>query len=117
MPSLSDVDRTPPKSVASAARRGLELRKKQPASKRGGTSVGVSRARDLANRKEVSWDTIRRMRSFFARHEVDKKAKGFRSGEEGYPSKGKQAWLLWGGDSGRAWANRLWERRQRILSQ
>ena len=72
-----------------------------------GNNVGIARARDLASRRAVSLDTIRRMASFFARHEVDKKAEGFRRGEPGYPSKGLQAWLLWGGDPGRAWAARI----------
>lgn len=69
--------------------------------------MGVSRARDLANQKELSPRTIRRMVSFFARHEVDKQAEGFHKGEEGFPSKGRQAWDLWGGDPGRAWAERM----------
>jgi hypothetical protein len=44
------------------------------------------------------------MHSFFSRHAVDKKGKGWKQGEEGYPSNGLIAWLLWGGDSGRSWA-------------
>ena len=77
--------------------RGLEWRKEHG---RGGTEVGVARARDIKNRKELSPDTIKRMFSFFSRHEVDKKAEGFRPGEDGYPSAGRIAWSLWGGDSG-----------------
>jgi hypothetical protein len=45
------------------------------------------------------------MASFFARHEVDKQAEGFRRGEDGFPSAGRIAWALWGGDPGMAWAN------------
>jgi len=93
---------TPPPSVAAAARRGLELRAEQPPSNRGGTAVGVARARDLSNRKAVSLSTIKRMVSFFARHEVDKSGEGW-----GKDSKGYQAWLLWGGNPGRAWAKRI----------
>ena len=77
--------------------RGLEWRKEHG---RGGTEVGVASARDIKNRKELSPDTIKRMFSFFSRHEVDKKAEGFRPGEDGYPSAGRIAWSLWGGDSG-----------------
>jgi len=44
------------------------------------------------------------MYSFFSRHEVDKKATGFNSGEEGFPSKGRVAWDLWGGDGGYSWS-------------
>lgn len=92
----------PPASVASAARRGLELRAEQPPSNRAGTPVGIARASQLANRRSVSLSVIRRMVSYFARHEVDKKGEGW-----GKDSKGYQAWLLWGGDAGRAWANRI----------
>jgi hypothetical protein len=42
------------------------------------------------------------MVSFFARHEVDKQGEGW-----GVDSKGYQAWLLWGGNPGRAWAKRM----------
>ena len=50
------------------------------------------------------------MRSFFARHEVDKEAEGFRPGEKGYPSNGRIAWALWGGDAGKRWADAIAER-------
>ena len=79
----------PPKSVQEAAKRSLKMRRSLPKSRKGGTAVGVARANQLANGSAVSLDTIKRMVSFFARHEVDKKATGFRRGEKGYPSKGK----------------------------
>jgi hypothetical protein len=91
----------PTDSMASNARRGLELRREYG---RGGTAVGVARARDIANKKSLSDSTVLRMHSFFSRHAVDKKGKGWKSGEDGYPSNGLIAWLLWGGDSGRSWA-------------
>lgn len=94
---------TPPLAVARAARRGLALRESLPPSRRGGTIIGVRRASQLANRQPVSLDTIKRMASYFARHEVDKQGEGW-----GEDSKGYQAWLLWGGDPGRAWANRIY---------
>ena len=84
------------------AKRGPEWRKEHG---RGGTKIGVARARDIQNRKELSIDTVKRMFSFFA-HEVDKKAEGFDSGEDGYPSAGRIAWALWGGD-GFAFARRV----------
>lgn len=97
----------PPASVASVAKAALQMRKEQPPSKRGGTPVGVARAVQLSQRRVLSAQTVRRMASFFARHEVDKEAEGFHKGEEGFPSKGRQAWDLWGGDAGRAWANKV----------
>lgn len=52
-----DLDLRPPATVAAAAKRGLELRAEF---NRGGTAVGVARARDLSNRRELSLDTVRR---------------------------------------------------------
>jgi HK97 family phage major capsid protein len=97
------VDTKPTEAMAAEATRGLEWRDEFG---RGGTEVGVARARDIKNRANLSPETIRRMVSYFARHEVDKEAKGFRPGEEGYPSAGRIAWALWGGDPGQSWANR-----------
>ena len=90
---------TPPDLVRKAAKRGLELRKKYG---RGGTAIGVARARDLMNGAELSPSTINRMVSYFARHEVDKKGEGW-----GKDSAGYIAWLLWGGDSGKSWASKV----------
>ncbi len=94
---MSEMTFTPPQAVRAAARRGLELREKYG---RGGTAVGVARARDLSNGRGIPMDTISRMVSYFARHEVDKHGKGW-----GEDSAGYIAWLLWGGDAGRSWAN------------
>ncbi len=64
------------------------------------TAVGVARARDLSNGKHIPMATIKRMHSYFARHEVDKKGEGW-----GKDSAGYIAWLGWGGDAGRSWVN------------
>jgi HK97 family phage portal protein len=97
----SDIDTVPTLTMAKNAERGLELRKEYG---RGGTDVGVARAVQLKNRDRLSPDTVRRMHSYFSRHEVDKQAEGFRRGEAGWPSAGLVAWLLWGGDEGQTWA-------------
>jgi hypothetical protein len=107
---VADIDLKPSESMANNARRGLELRREHG---RGGTSVGVARARDLSNRKTLSPETVARMYSYFSRHEVDKKGKGWNAGEEGYPSNGRIAWLLWGGDAGYSWAKSKWSQIQR----
>jgi HK97 family phage portal protein len=99
----SDVDTKPTEAMARNAQRSLDLRKEYG---RGMTRVGVARANQLIDRERLSPDTVRRMKSFFARHEVDKQAQGFRRGEDGWPSNGLIAWLGWGGDEGQAWANR-----------
>jgi lambda family phage portal protein len=97
------VDLQPTEEMAAEAERGLAWRGEY---NRGGTEVGVARARDISNRTNLSPDTISRMVSYFARHEVDKTGAGFQQGEPGYPSAGRIAWALWGGDAGRAWADR-----------
>ena len=97
------VDLKPTEAMAAEAERGLAWREEYG---RGGTEVGVARARDISNRKNLSPDTVRRMKSYFARHEVDKQGEGFSPGEDGYPSAGRIAWALWGGDPGQSWANR-----------
>jgi hypothetical protein len=101
---VSDIDLKPTESMASNAKRGLELRAKFG---RGGTAVGVARARDLSNRTNLSPETVARMYSFFSRHEVDKQGKDWDNAER--PSNGKIAWLLWGGDSGYAWSTQKWK--------
>jgi HK97 family phage major capsid protein len=55
------------------------------------------------------------MKSFFARHEVDKKAEGFRPGEKGYPSNGRIAWAMWGGDAGKSWSEKIVNQSERIM--
>ena len=86
----------PPASAQSAARTGLELRRKWG---RGGTSVGVARARDLSNGATLSRDTVARMSSF-ARHLAQKES----DPPDGGPSAQRIAILLWGGKSGINWA-------------
>jgi HK97 family phage major capsid protein len=93
----------PTDAMKSEARRGLDWRKEF---KRGGTEVGVARARDIINGADLPRSTIARMVSYFARHEVDKQGKGWSPGEDGYPSAGRIAWALWGGDPGKTWAEK-----------
>lgn len=94
----------PTEEMIEEAQRGLDWRDEFG---RGGTEIGVARARDIVNRRNLSRDTVARMNSYFARHEVDKDAEGFRPGENGYPSAGRIAWALWGGDAGQSWARNI----------
>lgn len=91
----------PNKAMKEEAQRGLDWRDEYG---RGGTEIGIARARDIVNGRNLSDDTIGRMVSYFARHEVDKEAEGFRPNEEGYPSNGRIAWALWSGDAGKSWS-------------
>jgi len=93
---------TPPASVAAEAKRALAWIREGKAGG-GFTDVGRARAAQLAARRPVSLRTIKRMRSYFARHTPDRKAEGFTRGEKDYPSGGRVAWDAWGGDAGESW--------------
>ena len=62
----SAAERIPPRAVRLAAARGLAWRAEYG---RGGTAVGVARARDLSNGRTVSWETVERMFRYFRRRE------------------------------------------------
>ena len=96
-----DVKYRPTEAMRTAAQRALDWKAE---GFDGGTRVGLARANQIVNGEKLSEDTILRMYSFFSRHEVDKKAEGFNAGEEGFPSPGRVAWDLWGGDAGFRWA-------------
>ena len=104
----------PPADVAAAAKKGLELREKFH---RGGTSVGVHRAQQLAERRGVSFRDVTAISAYFARHEVDKASKSHEWGDETDPSAGYIAWLLWGGEPGRRWAGSLTARLNKTAAE
>lgn len=115
MPLFEHIDFKPPKSVASAAARGLTYRKKQKGDKAGltpseaakqGIGSGVQRATNLKNRDAISPKVIRQMVAFFARHTKNKAIKAeFKN--EPWRDKGYVSWLLWGGDPGKTWAEKV----------
>jgi len=91
----------PTEGMKVEAQKGLDWREEFG---RGGTRVGAVRARQIVANENLSDETIKRMYSYFSRHQVDKQAEGFNAGEEGYPSNGRIAWALWGGDAGYKWS-------------
>jgi len=105
--SANDRLYTIPKSVQAEAKRALEWRKKH---KRGGTPVGLNTARILARGGQIGIKKLRHIARYFPRHEVDKKGTGYRPGEPGFPSNGRIAWALWGGNSAQRWASSIVER-------
>lgn len=106
------INFTPPEGVRNAAKRGLELRKAAPKSRKGGLSneqaskegigSGVQRAVNLANGSTLSPSTVKRMKAFFDRHSAFKSKH-----ETSPPNKSYISWLLWGGDSGYSWAKKV----------
>jgi hypothetical protein len=92
------IDFSPPKEVRREAARGLRWHKKYG---RGGTSIGIGRARDLASGKSIKPSTIKRMVRFFKRRYKN------RNNHLDSGRNGMIAWLLWGGDAGYKWAKRI----------
>ena len=96
----------PNKGMQENAARGLELRREYG---RGGTAVGVARARDIINAKDLSDRTVKRMYSYFSRHESNYAEHYGEKEPDGGPNAFTIAWLLWGGDAGFSWSKRLVE--------
>ena len=90
----------PPVEVAKRARMAREWKKDYDVD--AGTRVGWYRSAQLADRKPVSLDTIKRMKSFFARHEKNKSYSG-----KPWNDAGKVMWEAWGGDAGRKWVKEV----------
>jgi len=93
-----EIDLSIPDGVKKEAQRGLDWVSEFG---RGGTEVGRGTARHLVDRTESTPAKVRQIARYFPRHEVDKDAEGYRPGEDGYPSNGRIAWALWGGDPGK----------------
>ena len=86
----------PTAAMARAARQALEMREASVPSQRGGTGVGLARARQFASRTPVSIDIVRRTYSFLSR------ARTYY--QPGSNTPGTQAYLLWGGPAALDWA-------------
>ena len=119
-PSIPDkyghIDFRPPVEVAEAASRGLAYRQKASPSNKGGLTPeeaakegvgsGVQRATNLKNRDNVSPEVIGQMRNFLSRSE---RASEIEEGKEPWNDKGYVAWLLWGGNPGKAWVEKIYQ--------
>jgi len=99
----SHIDLTVPQAVRNEARRGLAWREEH---NRGGIGPGQRTARMLSG-NAMTLGRVRKMNGYLARHEVDKKGEGWKPGQKGYPSAGRIAWALWGGDAGKRWAAKI----------
>jgi hypothetical protein len=98
---------TIPAGVKAEAIKALKWRKEE---KRGGTDVGLNTARRLAKGGQIGIEKVRHIAKYFPRHEVDKKGKGWEPGEDNFPSNGRIAWALWGGEAGKRWSSAIVER-------
>lgn len=102
---------SPTAGMRAAARRAIRW-KEEGKAKGAGTAVGWTRAGQLARGENLSLDTVKRMYSFFSRHEVDKKGKDFYNNSN--PSNGRIMWEAWGGDAGFSWSRKIVEREKKM---
>jgi len=98
---------SPTEGMKSAARRALKWKAEGKATG-AGTPVGWGRASDIVAGRAMSLSVVKRMYSFFSRHEVDKKGKDFNNTAN--PSNGRIMWDAWGGDAGFSWSRGISER-------
>jgi HK97 family phage prohead protease len=101
--ALEDIDLSVTEGMKEEAQKGLDWRKEFG---RGGTEVGVKTAQMILD-DEMTIERVIKMYAYLKRHEVDKDAEGFNVGEDGYPSAGRIAWALWGGDAAIRWSENL----------
>jgi hypothetical protein len=101
----------PTAGMKSAAKRAIRW-KEQGKAKGAGTAVGWTRAGQLARGETLSLSTVKRMFSFFSRHEVDKKGKDFYNTSN--PSNGRIMWDAWGGDAGFSWSRKITQREKNM---
>jgi hypothetical protein len=93
---------TPTDGMKAAARRALKWKEEGKATG-AGTPVGWGRARDIVAGRSMSISVVRRMFSFFSRHEqASKGGKDFNNTSN--PSNGRIMWDAWGGDAGFTWS-------------
>tara|TARA_B100000900_G_scaffold416260_1_gene450675 strand:- start:791 stop:3277 length:2487 start_codon:yes stop_codon:yes gene_type:complete len=114
----TDINLMPTDGMRTEAKRYREWKKEGEG---GGTDVARTRATQILSGNELSPDTVITMNAWFARHESDKSGKGFRQGEDGYPSNGRVAWAAWGGDAGQTWSrsksNSIKKARERTMTE
>lgn len=101
------VDLSLPQYIREAARQGVEYHE-EGLSGDGVVPRTVAEARRMAD-GEVSEDKVRRVSAWAARHAVDLDAAGARPGQDGYPTPGAVAHLLWGIPTGARYSDaRAW---------
>jgi phage gp29-like protein len=92
----SEATVQPPKHVVASIKRGLKLRENHG---HGGSIMAVMRARDIAESKALSLNSVRLMRMYFDAHPEDAQASP--------ESAGGIAYLLHGGTAGQNWCEAI----------
>lgn len=95
----------PPASAANAAKKALKWRDEHGDEVKAMTRTGWTRANQLADREELSYETVKRMAAF-ARHKKNSTVAPEHK-DEPWKDNGHVAWLGWGGDAGVNWAEKI----------
>ncbi len=95
-----------PQAASNNAKKAIEWKKKYGKEVKGGTQVGWTRAGQLARREALSLSTVKRIKSFFARHDGNQSVSS-ENKQTPYKDAGYVAWLLWGGSSMKSWVDSL----------
>lgn len=104
--AYESIDFSPPDGVREECSKGVAWYEEG----KGGDGLveeTVSWARRLASGESITPDKARKMRAWLARHAVDLEAEGAKPGDDGYPSAGRVAWALWGGDPAVSWSDKI----------
>jgi hypothetical protein len=96
----------PPKGAVAAAKKAIEWKEKYGDEVKGGTQVGWTRANQLASGEKVSLDIVKRMHSFFSRHEGNQTVAPEHK-DTPWKDNGYIAFLIWGGSSAAAWSKQI----------
>ena len=91
-----------PQSATNNAKKVLQWKDKYGSEVKGMTSVGWTRARQLASRQALSYATIARMAAFNRHRKNAEVAEEYK--DTPWKDNGYVAWLGWGGTSGINWA-------------
>jgi DNA-binding ferritin-like protein len=104
---------TIPKAVQAEAERALAWYGEHA---RGGTPVGLTVAKMLANGGQVDLNKIKHVANYFPHHFSDVGSLGYRVNDEGYPSAKRIGWGLWGGSAAERWTYTIMEKEEQTLS-
>ena len=104
-----EINLTPTQGMKTEAKRYIQWKEE---GHKGGTDTARRRARQILSGKELAVDVVAKMYSWKARHFVDRKAKGFRPNQEGYPSRSRVAHSAWGLPAGDKWVENKWKQIQ-----
>ena len=100
---------TAPEGAISAAKKAIKWKEEHGEEVKGGTQVGWTRAHQIANKENLSLETVKRMHSFFSRHKGNETVSPEYK-DTPWKDNGYIAWLIWGGNAAAKWAANIVER-------